>query len=130
MSARDRILDRVRAAVAALPSKQPLPDYARDVAVAVGSLGRSRDGDLVTTFQAQLERAGGRAFTEPVALAAWLLSEGATRGACDPTLVPVLTPAFDGALTLETTLDRERIDEVHFGITRASGAIAETGTII
>jgi L-lactate dehydrogenase complex protein LldG len=130
MRARDRVFERVRAAVAALPNRQSLPDYEQDVAVARGSLGLSRDGDLVSIFKAHLERVGGRAFTDPAALAAWLLSEGATHGTCDPKLMPLLAPAFDGALTLETTLDRERIDEYRFGITRASGAIAETGTLI
>lgn len=130
MSTRDRILGRVRAAVAALPNRQSLPDYEQDVAVARGSVGLPRDGDLVSTFKAQLERVGGRVFTDPAALAAWLLSECAAHGVCDPTLIPLLAPAFDDALTLETTLDRERIDEYRFGITRASGAIAETGTVV
>jgi L-lactate dehydrogenase complex protein LldG len=33
-------------------------------------------------------------------------------------------------LTIETTYDRERYDDYQFGVTRATGAIAESGTII
>ncbi len=130
MNGRDRIFGRVRAAVAALPSRQALPNYEDDVAVSRGSLGRSDETDLVVRFKAQLESVGGRVFTDPAALATWLLSECAAHGVCDPTLMPLLAAAFEGASTLETTLDRERIDEYRFGITRASGAIAETGTLI
>jgi L-lactate dehydrogenase complex protein LldG len=47
-----------------------------------------------------------------------------------PLLAPALARPTAGAITFELELDRARIDEYRFGITRASGAIAETGTII
>jgi L-lactate dehydrogenase complex protein LldG len=44
--------------------------------------------------------------------------------------LPELGAALSEGLTIETRVDRERIDDLRFGITRAAGAIAETGTVI
>jgi L-lactate dehydrogenase complex protein LldG len=80
-----------------------------------------------------MEAVRGCAFTDGRSLGAWLLERGATRGYCDPAL---LTPvrdalgAFADRLTLDTDLDRARIDDYQFGVTRAAGAIAETGSLI
>lgn len=65
------------------------------------------------------------------ALGEYLKKEGLTIGYCDPMFVHVFTshPAFEG-LHFETDFDRRQVDRYQFGITRASGAIAETGTII
>ena len=78
----------------------------------------------------RLESVRGRSFTDATALGAWLKEQGATRGYCDPALAGWLGPALGAGLTLETTLDRARIDDYRFGITRARGAIAETGSLI
>ena len=43
---------------------------------------------------------------------------------------PKLAPHFDDTFTVETTYDRTRVDDYAFGITRAAGAIAESGTVI
>jgi L-lactate dehydrogenase complex protein LldG len=51
-------------------------------------------------------------------------------GYCDPKLWPQLAPAFGPEFTVETEFDRTRVDDYQFGITRAVGAIAETGTVI
>jgi L-lactate dehydrogenase complex protein LldG len=71
----------------------------------------------------------GRTFTDSASLAAWLHETGARRGYCDPALAPLVRPAF-GSLVLDTVLDRRRIDDHAFGITRATAAIAETGTLV
>jgi L-lactate dehydrogenase complex protein LldG len=63
-------------------------------------------------------------------LGGWLAGQGARVGYCDPALLPALGAAISPDLVLETTLARRRIDEYRFSITRAAGAIAETGTII
>jgi L-lactate dehydrogenase complex protein LldG len=121
------ILDRVKAALAILPDKRPLPEYPTDVAV---SRGARAPGDAVTRFRENLEAVRGRSFTEPAALGAWLTEQRAMRGYCDPALAVWLAAALGGGFTLETTLDRERIDHYQFGITRAWGAVAETGSLI
>jgi len=123
MSARDAILGHVRAALQGR-AKHAAPDYGDDVAVSRGSTG-----DLVALFCERLAEARGRAFTNAGELASWLKSQEATRGYCDPALVPLLGPAFAG-FSVETTLMRERIDDYQFGVTQAAGAIAETGSVI
>jgi L-lactate dehydrogenase complex protein LldG len=140
MSARDDIFARIRAALANLPERRSHPEFAAELTyprsaptgLGAGSPSPTFDGASATValFRAQMQRAGGRVFTDPSELGAWLRAEGATHGVCDPALQPALTAALGPGLRLETTLDRTRIDDHAFGITRASGAIAETGTII
>lgn len=125
--ARRVIFDRVKAALDGVADKHPLPDYPADVAL---TLGARPPGDLVGRFRERLESVRGRAFTDAAALGGWLKEQGATRGYCNPALAPRLQPALGGAVTLETTLERARIDDYAFGITRARGAIAETGSLI
>ncbi|HVV50021.1 MAG TPA: LUD domain-containing protein [Polyangia bacterium] len=125
--ARRSMFERVRAALANVADKAPLPDYPPDVA---RSLGAQAPGDPVARFSERLAAVRGRAFTEPAALGAWLREQGATRGYCDPALAGVLAPALGAGIALETALDRARIDDYAFGVTRARGAIAETGSLI
>jgi L-lactate dehydrogenase complex protein LldG len=121
------IFERVKMALAGVADKRPLPDYPADVAL---SGGARLPGDAVARFRQNLEAVGGRSFTDPAALGAWLREQGATRGYCDPALVSRLGGGLGEGITLETTLVRERIDDHQFGITRARGAIAETGSLI
>jgi L-lactate dehydrogenase complex protein LldG len=126
-AARRVVFDRVKAALAGLPSKNPLPEYPADITV---SLGARAPGSLVDRFRDRLEAVNGRSFTDRGALETWLATQGATRGYCDPALAPWLTKGLLGGLTFETALDLARIDDYQFGVTRAWGAIAETGTLI
>jgi L-lactate dehydrogenase complex protein LldG len=125
--ARAKMFDRVKAALAGVADKRPLPDYAADVAL---SLDARAPGDAVARFQQKLEAVRGRSFTDVAALAAWLREQRATRGYCDPALAGWLGPALGDGFTLETALARDRIDDYAFGVTRARGAIAETGSLI
>jgi L-lactate dehydrogenase complex protein LldG len=121
------MFERLRAALAGVPSKAPLPDYPADVAL---SRGARAPADAVTRFREHLDDVRGRSFIDPAALAAWLIEQRATRGYCDPRLVEWLAPALGPAITLETTLARDRIDDYAFGITRARAGVAETGSLI
>jgi L-lactate dehydrogenase complex protein LldG len=124
---RGRVLGRVRAALAPLAAREPMPSYPDDVALARGAVdGKER----VAAFVEQLTRAGGRAFTEVTALSHWLKERGSVRGYCDPALAEELGSALSPELVIETKLVRGRIDDYAFGITRAAGAIAETGSLI
>jgi L-lactate dehydrogenase complex protein LldG len=125
--ARARIFDRVKAALAGVADKKPLPDYPADVALSLGARGPA---DPVARFRERLAAVRGLSFTDPAALGAWLTEQRATRGYCDPALAGWLAPAFGAGITLETTLARDRIDDYAFGITRAWGAVAETGSLI
>jgi L-lactate dehydrogenase complex protein LldG len=121
------VFARIRAALAARTKRTPAPSYPDDDAV---SRAATPGGERLETFVARLERAHGRAFTTPGALAAWLRERGALRGYCDPALRALVAPAFGAEIELETEFHRERIDDYAFGITRAVAGIAETGTLV
>jgi len=60
------------------------------------------------------------------------LGEGGRRtGYCDPELMPAVGERLAAAgFAIDTAYERSRFDDYGFGITRAAGAIAETGTVI
>ena len=124
---REAILSRVRGALTPLHRRAPLPDYDPEIAVLRQVIsGR----DLAELFAERLRRVGGIPLTDPAALVAHLRSGGRMHGYCDPALWPALAPHFGAGFTVEQSFDRARVDEYTFGITRAAGAIAESGTII
>ena len=147
-AARARFFARVSEAVGARATKRPAPEYGDAIAFAreVATNGTAEAAALaaatdpatierrVARFRERLEAAHGRLFTDANALLTWLAAQGARHGYCDPALAPMFAAALarPGApsLTFETELVRARIDDYRFGVTRAAGAIAETGTII
>ncbi len=124
---RDTILGRVKAALAPLEKRAPLPQYDAPM-----ELARSRvdAGDPFREFAARLRAVNGEVAAGPAELAASLRSRGWTHGYCDPSLWPGLEAHFGEGFVVETAFDRSRVDDYAFGITRGAGAIAETGTII
>ncbi len=123
---RRRVMAKVHAAIARRGGGAPMPEYADAAAIARSAPG---DSAVVEAFAAALARAGGRAFTDPAALGAWLVENGLRRGYCDPELV-ALGRSLSPDVALTTRLARDRIDDLDFGMTRAAGAIAETGTMV
>ena len=125
---RSEIFAKIEAATAGLKNKAPLPDY--DVAL-THAQPRLAGGDLWETFARNLTAVHGRAMTSVDELAEFLKSEGRTHGYCDPALFDAVGSKLAAAgLTVETEYDRSRYDDYQFGITLASGAIAESGTLI
>jgi L-lactate dehydrogenase complex protein LldG len=124
---REAIFSRVRGALAPLHERAPLPQYDAEIAV-MRSLLAGRD--LVEVFVERIKRVNGLALTDPAALVAHLRAGGWLRGYCDPVLWPRLAPHFGAEFKIEHEFDRARVDDYAFGITRAAGAIAETGTIV
>lgn len=124
---REAILGRVKAALAPLKARAPLPEYDEGIAVPRRLIaGR----DLLALFSERIKAANGEALTDPADLARRLRAGGWTRGYCDPALWPRLAPRLGGDFQVETEFERSRVDDYAFGITRAAGAIAETGTIV
>lgn len=125
---REAILSRVRGALAPLRDRAPLPEYDADIAV-LRNLIAGRD--LVELLAERMKRVNGLTLVGGAALVAHLRAGGWKRGYCDPILWPKLASLFAGGeFTVEQTFDRARVDDYEFGITRAAGAIAESGTIV
>lgn len=124
---RETILRRVQGALAPLEKRAPYPEYADDVAV----MHQLIDGrDPWTVFCERTKLVNGEGLERIEEVVALLRTDGRLHGYCDPQLWPRLAPAFGPEFTVETEFDRTRIDDYGFGVTRAAGAIAETGSII
>src|SRR5580658_6925111 len=124
---REQVLARVRSALAPLAERAALPDYEGDPAV-MRQLIAGRD--LLELFAERILQVNGLVLTDPAVLVSRLRESGWLHGYCDPGLWPGLASFFDAGFTVETAFDRRRMDDYAFGITRAAGAVAETGTII
>jgi L-lactate dehydrogenase complex protein LldG len=124
---RETILGRVSAALAPLAERAKMPAYDEGLELARIRVG---SGDPEAEFTERLLAVNGEVARDAGSLAWSLRSRGWTHGYCDPALWPVLAPMFGEGFTVEAVLDRTRVDDYQFGITRAAGAIAETGTII
>ena len=125
---REKILGRVRAALTPLPQRAAYPEYADEVAVMKQLFVDGRD--LWSLFAERLAAVNGLALDRADTLVAWLRERSHLHGYCDPALWPSLAPHFNEIFTVEMEFDRARVDDYAFGITRAAGAIAETGTVI
>ena len=124
---REQILSRVRTALAPLKERAALPDWERELVILREARGAP---DAWALFAERLKNVNGTPLTAVAELVALLDSNGWRHGYCDPALWPQLQAAFPASFTVETEFDRTRVDDYAFGITAASGAIAETGTLI
>jgi L-lactate dehydrogenase complex protein LldG len=125
---RQAIFSKIQAATSALKSKAPLPDY--DVAI-THSQPRLEGSDLWEIFSRNFKAVNGKPMTSVEELTRFLKSANQLTGYCDPALMDsVGTKLAAAGLTVETTYDRARYEDYQFGITRASGAIAESGSVI
>jgi L-lactate dehydrogenase complex protein LldG len=124
---REVILSRVRGALAPLAKRAACPTYPDNVAV----MRNAGDGrDPWTVFAERVKLVNGAAYERAEDVAALLRANQWLHGYCDPQLWPGLAAAFGPEFTIETAFDRSRVDDYQFGITRAAGAIAETGSVI
>src|SRR3954462_5531232 len=122
MDDRETIHSRVRGALAPLHQRAPLPQYDSGLAV-MRKLIAGRD--LVELFAERTKRVNGLAFTDVSAVVAHLRAGKWLRGYCDPALWPQLATHFGGGdFVIEHEVDRARIDDYAFGITRGAAAIA------
>ena len=126
-SDRDTILTRVKSALAPLPQRAALPDWEAELVIMRQARGTV---DAWTLFAERMRGVNGTPLTTVAELVALLEKGGWWRGYCDPVLWPKLAPAFPANFKVETVFDRTRVDDYQFGITRASAAIAETGTLV
>jgi len=125
---REEVMGAVRSALAGVGEKAVLPDYEDEMVVVESRLER---GDLWADFSSNFEEVNGRAMRSVAELVAFLEEQDCARGYCDPALKGQVGEALEKAgLDVEYEFERERYDDYGFGITRASGAIAESGTVV
>ncbi len=125
---RDSIFAKIEAATSTLKTKAPLPDY--DIAL-THSAPKLEGSDLWEIFARNFSAVNGRPMSSVDELTQFLKSNDQTHGYCDPALFDGIGSKLAAAgLTVETEYDRSRYDDYQFGITRATGAIAESGTVI
>lgn len=125
---RDAIFSKIAAATAGVKQKAPYPEY--DPAL-VHSPPKLEGGDLWQIFSRNLMAVNGKPMDSVDALATFLTTTGQLRGYCDPALFESIGSRLANAgLRVETEYDRDRFEDYQFGITRASGAIAESGSLI
>lgn len=126
--ARERILSRVRDALAPLPRRAPLPDW-DDAA-----LERRREApphaDLWRLFSERFSAVDGVPLAGAADLAVLLRRNGWLHGYCDPRLWPLFAPSLPAPFRVDTEHNRQALFGYDFGITEAFGAIAETGSLI
>jgi len=123
--ARNRILSRVRKALEPLATREPYPEYEDKIVVTL-----PEDADLWAYFSNELQKVNGRPMSRIDELAKFLREQGWTHGYCDPALKSAVGEQLGAGFQIEYNFDRDRADEYHFGITRALGAIAESGSIV
>ena len=124
---RETILSRVRSALAPLPQRAARPDWEAELVIMRQARGAV---DAWTLFAERLRGVNGTPLTAVADLVALLEKNSWRHGYCDTGLWPRLAPAFPATIKVETIFDRARVDDFQFGITRASAAIAETGTVV
>jgi len=125
---REKIISRVRAALAPLKARAAYPVFPDNVATMPASV--TPTVDISRLFKERLQLVNGLSFDDATSLAAWLKAKGYIHGYCDPVLWPRLSTSFGAGFSIETVFDRKHVDDYQFGITRAAGAIAETGSLV
>ena len=125
---RAAIFKRIEAATSAIMSKTARPDFAVNL---THSIPKLEGADLLEIFSRNMKAVNGRTMQTVAELIDFLTKTKQCHGYCDPALYERVGALLAAAgMTVETVYDRSRYDDYQFGITRASGAIAESGTLI
>lgn len=127
MDERAEVFDRIRRALEGYPERTPRPDIDPERWVAQ----RKLDGtDLWQSFADNLRGVRGFFMPSVADLAAYLAGQNVQVGYCDPALREAVGEPLAKTFEIRYDYTREAVDEIQFGITRAAGAIAETGSIV
>jgi L-lactate dehydrogenase complex protein LldG len=125
---RETILAKVKQATQGIGDKAAYPAY--DVSD-LHSAPRLEGTGLWEIFARNFRAVNGKTMRSLGELLAFLQSTQQTCGYCDPVLWDAVGKGLSEAgLTVETVYDRDQYDRYQFGITRATGAIAESGSLI
>lgn len=121
---RSTVFNAIRDALADRPEKAPLPEW--DASLVICNPPEAFTS-LTDHFRFKFEAAGGYVLVGWEALKTFLAEKQLKLGYCDPAFETQLAGTTS---SISTTLDRSHIDDYEFGITRATAAIAETGSLI
>lgn len=125
---RETIFAKIESANSALKTKAAYPEY--DLSL-VHSLPKLEGSDLWEIFSRNFSAVNGKPMASVDELIEFLNLTGQLHGYCDPALFDAIgRPLAAAGLILETEYNRDRYDDYQFGITRATGAIAESGSVI
>ena len=128
MTARDWIFSRIDEALAGIAERTPYPEWEDELAVC---RNHPEFPSLWELFSHKLRQVNGTPLEGLPALGDYFCGEGLKTGYCDPHLIDAVNAS--GAfrdLDISTDFDRANFEAYEFGVTRATGAVAETGTII
>jgi L-lactate dehydrogenase complex protein LldG len=128
MSSRETILNGIRSATAGIGEKVPHPDYDDSI---LHCSPRLEGSDLADLFARNFTAVNGRTMTTLDELISFFRKQDVKHGFCDGALFESIgRPLFESGLGVDTMYDRERYDHYQFGITRATAAIAESGSLV
>jgi len=124
---RDIIFQKIRSALEPIKDKADHPGFTDD---AVISPVRTA-GSTVEAFSRNFTAVNGRVMSRTAEVIELLHAQNHRVGYCDPSLMETLGQALaDAGFEVRTEYLREHYDDYDFGITHATGGIAETGSII
>ncbi|MDZ4742214.1 MAG: LUD domain-containing protein [Verrucomicrobiota bacterium] len=126
-SSREKILSKVNTALAPIKDRAAMPEYDPRITV---TKTFDPQADQWAFFKEEFDKVHGRTFSTGAEIEAFFASNNLTYGYCDPKILALMSEILPDNVLLETQFDLAKIDSYQFGITCASGAIAETGSII
>lgn len=125
---RSQIFSKIRETTSNLKSKAAYPEYDTSV---MHSAAKLAEADPWKCFSDNFKAVSGRPMDSVAQLIEFLDGNNQRYGYCDPALYEAIGSKLAAAgLTVETEYNRDRYDDYRFGITRATGAIAESGSLI
>lgn len=128
MNSRSAIFAKIESATSAIKEKAAYPNYDPSI---VHSAPKLEGSDLWEIFSRNFKNVNGRPMSSIETLIEFLKANNQRHGYCDSALYDAIGSKLAAAgLIVETEYDRSRYDDYHFGITRATGAIAESGSVI
>lgn len=124
-SDREKIFSAIKAALAPLPNRAEMPNWEDDLPVSIPS---GEFDSLEEQFASKLNFASSRYCHTCEDLFEILKAENSTFGYCDPEIASLFL-GIEG-ISYDTEYDLSKVDEYKFGITKATAAVAESGTLM
>ncbi len=112
-------------------AKTPLPEWDKLELSSHQQPAKEQSDQLWKAFQERFKAVSGETVEGLPALAHFLKEANATHGYVAPKLAATVGPALkEEAIEYEIEFQGTRVDDYAFGITRAAGIIAETGSVV